>query len=159
MAIQLTQKERMILEDGKSQENLCVIKYQNYANQAQDNELKQLFNSISTQEQQHYDTINQMLNGQEPNMNNQQQSGQQMQQNTQQGQNAQQNAMCNQGDKILCEDLLNTEKHASSVYETGVFEAANPIVRQTIQHIQQEEQHHGEQIFNYMSSHGMYNVQ
>ncbi|HPR40437.1 MAG TPA: spore coat protein, partial [Oscillospiraceae bacterium] len=41
----------------------------------------------------------------------------------------------------------------------GIFEAANPTVRQTLQHIQQDEQRHGEQIFNYMHSHGMYEVQ
>lgn len=59
--IQLSQKERMLLEDEKSQEEICVIKYQNYSNQAQDPQLKQLFNTLSTEEQHHFDMLNQML--------------------------------------------------------------------------------------------------
>lgn len=157
MEIQLSQKERMLLEDDKVNEEICIAKYQNYANQAQDPELKQLFNSLATQEQQHFDTISQLLQGQQPNMNQAQQS--QAPQSTQAQQSSYQGAMCNVGDKILCTDLLSTEKQVSASYDIGVFEAANPIVRQTLQHIQQEEQHHGEQLFNYMNSHGMYNVQ
>jgi spore coat protein CotF len=40
MQIQLSQKERMFLEDGKLQEEVCVEKYKNYANQAGDAKLK-----------------------------------------------------------------------------------------------------------------------
>lgn len=156
MQIQLSQKERMLLEDEKSQEEICIVKYQNYSNLAQDPQLKQLFTTLSTEEQHHFDMLNQMLQGQQPNVShpqqNQQQSGQ-TQQSTYQG------AMGNTGDKILCSDLLSTEKYVSGTYDTGVFEAANPMVRQALQHIQQDEQHHGEQLFNYMNSHGMYNVQ
>ena len=32
-------------------------------------------------------------------------------------------------------------------------------VRQVLNHIQKEEQEHGEKIYNYMASHGMYQVQ
>jgi spore coat protein CotF len=134
-----------------------------------------MFNRHAADEQRHYDTINEMLQGQTPTMAQQQNaSGQQgMQQNAGQSQ-AQQNtpqqplansqpqttgqAMANQDDCTLCTDLLATEKHVSSTYDTAVFESANPIVRQTIQHIQKEEQQHGEEIFNYMNSHGMYNL-
>ena len=154
MDLKLSQKERMLLEDQKSQEDICVIKYQNYSNQAQDPELKQLFSTLSTEEHHHYDMINQMLQGQTPNMTHpqgtQQQGGQQSTYN---------GAMSNTGDKTLCSDLLSTEKFVSASYNVGIFEAANPTVRQALQHIQQDEQQHGQQIFNYMNSHGMYNVQ
>lgn len=153
--IQLSQKERMLLEDEKSQEEICVIKYQNYSNQAQDPQLKQLFNTFSTEEQHHFDMLNQMIQGQQPDMTHPQQPQwqAQAQPSTYQG------AMGNTGDKILCGDLLSTEKFVSGTYNTGIFEAANPTVRQALQHIQQDEQHHGEQLFLYMNSHGMYNVQ
>ncbi len=36
MQLQLSQKERMFLEDGKIQEEVCIQKYNNYAEQAQD---------------------------------------------------------------------------------------------------------------------------
>ncbi|ADU27219.1 spore coat protein [Ethanoligenens harbinense] len=154
MQIQLSQKERMLLEDEKNQEEVCVIKYKNYAQQAQDPQLNQLFNTLSTEEQHHLDMLNQMLQGQQPNMTHPQQAQQQgAQQQTPQG------GMVNPGDKILCNDLLSTEKYVSGTYDTGIFEAACPTVRQALQHIQQDEQRHGEQLFNYMNSHGMYNVQ
>lgn len=144
----------MLLEDEKSQEEICVIKYQNYSNQAQDPQLKQLLNTLSTEEQHHFDMLNQMLQGQQPNMAHPQQS-----QTVQTQQSTYQGAMGNAGDKVLCSDLLATEKYVSGTYETGIFEAANPMVRQALQHIQQDEQRHGEQLFNYMNSHGMYSVQ
>lgn len=160
--IQLSQKERMLLEDEKNQEEICVIKYKNYAQQAQDPQLTQLFNTLSSEEQHHLDMLNQMLQGQQPNMSHPQQPQQGMQQPSQpQGarQQSSQSGAVNSDDRVLCNDLLSTEKYVSGTYDTGVFEAACPTVRQALQHIQQDEQHHGEQLFNYMNSHGMYNVQ
>lgn len=57
----------------------------------------------------------------------------------------------------LCTDLLSTEKHVSSVYNICVFEFRDTNIRDTLNHIQKEEQQHGEQIYNYMSQNGMYN--
>ncbi|MEZ4357498.1 MAG: spore coat protein [Eubacteriales bacterium] len=150
--IQLSQKEKMLLQDQKSQEEICVIKYQKYSQQAQDSQLKQLFNTLSTEEQQHLNTVNQMLQGQEPNM------GQTQQQENVPQVNAQ-GLAGNADDKMLCSDLLSTEKYVSGTYDVAIFEAVNPSVRQALQHIQQDEQRHGEMIFNYMHTHGMYNVQ
>lgn len=158
MALQLSQKERMLLEDDKAHEELCVTKYKNYANQAQAPQLKQLFNKLATEEQQHYNTITTMLAGQEPNMTQPQQQATQTQQSNQMQQTTYQGAMSSAGDKDLCSDMLSTEKYISGLYDTGVFEACNPTVRQALQHIQKEEQAHGEQIFNYMNSNGMYPV-
>jgi spore coat protein CotF len=158
MQIQLSQKERMFLEDGKLQEEVCIEKYKNYSQQAQDAQLKQLFNKLAGEEQHHYDIINQMLQGQQPNLSHNQQN-QQSQQNQQPStQSNTQQATNNQHDKLLCIDLLSTEKYVSGTYDMDVFESANPAVRQAMQHIQQEEQRHGQELFNYMSSHGMYNV-
>ena len=166
MNINLTQKERTLLEDQRSHENICIQKYNNYANQAQDPELKQMFQTYAGQEQQHLNTINQMLNGQVPNMqqNQQGQQGQQNQQNQQnQGQQAGGNPMSgsmqNQSDADLCNDMLMTEKYVSSAYNTAVFEFVDTNARQALNHIQKEEQQHGEGIFNYMKKNGMYQVQ
>jgi len=143
----------MLLEDLKSQEEICVVKYQKYSEQAQDAQLKQLFSTLSTEEQHHFDMVNQMLQGQEPNMAHPQGQQQQQQAGMAQG------ATGNQNDKILCNDLLSTEKYVSGTYDTVIFEAANPTVRQALQHIQKDEQQHGEKLFHYMQSHGMYQVQ
>ena len=198
--LRLSQKERMLIEDQKSFENICVKKYNSYAKEAKDPNLSSMFNRIATQEQSHYDTLNEMLQGKVPEvakqMQQQQQQGQQaqqgmqnqqqqqgMQNQQQQGQQAQQGMQNqqqqqqqmaqqqaaqqqnttfvlqgNEEDKDLLSDLLATEKYVSSTYDTAVFESASPVVRQTLQHIQKEEQHHGEELFNYMHSHGMYPV-
>jgi spore coat protein CotF len=170
MNLTLTTKERTLLEDQRSHEEICIKKYNNYANQAQDPELKQMFKTFASQEQQHLDTINQMLSGQIPNL----QQGQQGQQNQQQGQQNQQNqqnqaqqpgqtpmnnAMQNQSDADLCTDMLMTEKYVSSAYNTAVFEFVDTKARQALNHIQKEEQQHGEGIFNYMKKKGMYQTQ
>jgi spore coat protein CotF len=192
---QLSQKERMFLEDLKTEEDLCVTKYSSYAQQAQDPQLSQLFNQLANAEQQHYDTINQLLqsNGQSGGQQNQSgQSGQGGQSGQQGGQTWKPSAggkqlnqsaaqaakqqmqsssaniklngngaggASNNTDKVLLQDMLSTEKYVSSAYDTSIFESAQPNVRQALQHIQKEEQQHGEQLFQYMSSHGMYQVQ
>lgn len=181
--IHLSQKERMILEDEKHMEEICVKKYTSYSEQAKDPELKQLFTTIAGQEQHHYDVVDGLLKGQEPpsemlsgggqsqqgnngqsnNQGNQQQGNsggaqhktQPSPQFTDQGFG---NAMDNESDSVLCSDLLATEKYVASTYNVAVFEAANEKVRKAVQHIQKEEQEHGKMLFDYMHSHGMYPV-
>ena len=151
--ISFNQKETSFLQDLKKTEELCIKKYNKYAEQAQDPQLKQLMTELAQQEQRHLDTVNQIISGQLPNMAGQQQGGQQ------------QNAFppvsggaVNQNDAVLCEDQLSIEKHVSSTYNTAIFEFRDANVRQILNHIQKEEQQHGEKLFNYMASHGMYTV-
>lgn len=154
MAISFTQKERMLLEDQQKHEQVCVDKYSAYANQAQDTQLKQMFTTFAGQEQQHLNTINQMLSGQAPNMGQQgqQQSGQSAQPAGKAGMNS-------KDDASLCNDMLMTEKYVSSSYNTAIFEFRDANIRNALNHIQKEEQQHGEGIFNYMQSNGLYNAQ
>lgn len=184
---QLSQKERMLLEDLKKEEDLCVIKYQNYAQQAQDSQLSQLFNKLAGEEQKHYNTVNQLLqsggqsqSGQQGKGGSQdwkkqnQDSGQDWQKQGQSGQQqpsgkpgsttaqinlSQVGSSSSGSDKYLLQDMLSTEKYVSSAYDTSVFESAQSNVRQALQQIQQDEQNHGEQLYQYMSSHGMYQTQ
>lgn len=153
MAIQLTQKERMLLQDQLRHEQACIEKYGSYAKQAQDVQLRQLFTQHQQHEQQHYDTIDQFLQGRVPNMaaGGQSQPAQPSYSVTQ--------VATNQGDDFMCQDLLMTEKYVSGTYDTAVFECLNPQLRQALQHIQKEEQQHGQDIFNYMQQHGMYGLQ
>lgn len=59
--MQLTQKEILYLQDAISHEQICVMKYNNYANQVQDTELSSMFKNLANREQQHIDTINKLL--------------------------------------------------------------------------------------------------
>jgi spore coat protein CotF len=157
----LTQKETMLLQDQQKHEQLCVQKYQDYAQRAQDPQLQQLFNSLAQQEQQHLDTVTQLLSGQVPSMQQgqQQQSQQQGQQQMQQAQQFTQSTSTNQHDIDLANDLLITEKYISNSYDNTIFETTNSQVRQVLNHIQKEEQQHGEALFNYIQSQGAYNLQ
>ena len=161
--VNLTTKERLLLEDEKSHETLCISKYNNYANKANCQELKDLFSSLAQKEQQHLDSINQILNGVVPNVN----SGSQNSQNQQMSQNNTQSipnigktissVTYDKSDKYLCQDALSTEKYVSATYNTAIFEFKDKNIRQVLNHIQKEEQEHGEQIYNYMNQHNMYN--
>ncbi len=178
MTLQFTQKEKKLLQDQTTHEKVCIQKYQQYAEKAGDPQLKQLFRSFAQQEQTHLDTINSMLNGQTPSMSQQGQGQQGQGQQSQQGMQAQAGqgqqaggqsgaqatsltgaAQASQADAMLCNDMLMTEKYVSGAYDTAIFEFADASVRQALNHIQKEEQQHGEGIYNYLSSHGMYNTQ
>lgn len=155
----LTTKERLLLQDMLHHEQLCIAKYSNYTAQAQDPQLKQLFADYGNHEQQHYDTITQILQGQQPSLSGQGQQKQQSPQGRHMAANQTQAGMTNQQDSQLCADALTTEKFVSGAYDTVIFEMAQPQIRQALQHIQKEEQQHGEGIFNYMAQHGMYQTQ
>ena len=149
----LTQKEASLLSDLKSQEKLCIEKYGKYAAAACDPELKNLFSTIKKAEETHLQTVTQILEGTEVKMNEAPPSavGAKLECKM---------STCNEQDKkndaYLCADALALEKHVSSVYDTSVFEFSNPNLRDTLAHIQKEEQNHGEQLYNYLSCNNMY---
>lgn len=155
MPITFTQKETMLLNDLKNHEVLCIEKYTAYANQAQDQELKQLFTTYAGQERQHLDTLNQIAAGQVPAMSGQ---GQQ-QQAAQPPMPGGGPAMAGQNDAALCNDVLMAEKYVSGAYNTAIFEFRDTNVRKALNHIQKEEQQHGEGVFNYMQKKGIYKAQ
>lgn len=162
MEITLSQKERMLLEDQKSHEQICIEKYNNYANQTKDNQLKQIFNANGQAERTHLDSINQLLSGKIPQMNQQQNqsSGKTMgNQGSTTNMNNTQTGGVNLSDADMCTDLLMTEKYVSGAYDTTIFEFRDTKARDVLNHIQKEEQKHGEALFQYMESKGMYNVQ
>jgi len=136
-----TQKEITLLKDLKTQEELCVEKYGQYAADACDGELRDLFCSIRSAEQQHLTTLNGYLGETSP---------------LQSAPVPQPSGNCQMDDTFFCQDMLAMEKHASSTYDTGIFEFTQPAVRQELNKIQAAEQRHGEQIWQYMSAHGMY---
>lgn len=152
----LTQKEQLLLQDQKSHEELCIKKYTNYANQSNDPQLKQIFLNNAQEEQEHLNSINQLLSGQIPNVNSQQNNQQQQNSQMQPGTGT---GLKSKNDADLCTDLLATEKYVSSTYDTAIFEFRDPNIRNILNHIQKEEQQHGEAIYKYMESKGMYNPQ
>lgn len=196
MANQLTQKEKTLLSDQLSHEELCVKKYSSYADQVSDPQVKNMFKQFAQEEQNHYNTISGFLAGQIPGQTGKSAAGQtgqaaqagltspgaqggqsaQMGQGTQAGQGTQVGISAKfgggqagaqgaagqgeaQGDAGILQDMLMTEKYVSSTYNTAIFETLNPSIRQSLRHIQEDEQKHGEAIAKYMQEHGMYQVQ
>ena len=147
--MQLTQKETMLLQDMKSQEQLCIEKYAKYAAEASDPQLQDLFSTIQQAEQTHLNTISDMLSGTVPMMGGGQQQIPQPQKS-----NCDQAKM--QEDAYLCQDALSMEKYVSGGYNTTIFEFRDKQARDALNHIQKEEQEHGKYIYDYMAVNGMY---
>ena len=149
----LSTKENGLLNDLAGQEKLCIDKYNKYSAEAKSPVLKSLFETMAKTEQEHLKTVNDMLSGNTPSMPTT--IGNSNNQNTQAFSYA--NDDDKKQDAFFCTDMLTTEKHASSLYDTSVFEFTVPEHRRILNHIQAEEQQHGEQIYAYMKNNNMYN--
>ena len=149
----LTPKEHSLLSDLKSQEKLCIEKYEKYEKEACDPTLKNLFREIRSTEEGHLATVNRIMEGEEVEMPSASPSLKNENANFPQS-TATGGEKCN--DAFLCGDALAMEKHVSSVYDTSIFEFTSNVLRDTLNHIQKEEQNHGKRIYDYMSKNGMY---
>ncbi|MBQ7378007.1 MAG: spore coat protein [Clostridia bacterium] len=148
----ISSKETDLLKDLKSAEQLCIEKYAQYSKMAKSTALSALFSSMEKTEREHLCAVTDMLAGKDPappasisNSNNQ---------------NCTAYSYASEEDRksdaFLCQDMLSTEKHVSSMYDVSIFEFATPAARKMLGHIQAEEQQHGEQLYAYMKANGMY---
>ena len=147
----LTQKESTLIKDLKGQEQLCIDKYTKHAGCAKDPQLASLFNRIADVERGHLNTLNQIEQGGTPAV-----GGQAKAQIPTFTPYYTAETPDKQQDYYLCQDLLTTEKHASGLYNTCVFEFGQTELRQVLNHIQTEEQEHGDMIYKYMKANNMY---
>lgn len=150
--MQLTQKEKDLIKDMKSTEQLCIDKYTKSASCASDAQLRDLFNQIAQVERGHLDTLTQIENGQCPAPA----GGSSSQKPTFTETYGAAESEEKKNDAFLVSDLLASEKHASHLYDTCVFEFKDDNVRAQINHIQKEEQEHGKQLYDYMQKNSMY---
>ena len=149
----LSQKERSLLEDLKGAEQLCIIKYTKYAEEACDPCLAELFNSIKAVEAGHLATVTRILAGDSVTAETPKSATEEKFTCTPSVCSAE----AKKNDAYLCRDALSMEKHVSSVYNTAVFEFTQPLLRDVLASIQKEEQNHGEKLYKYMAENGMYN--
>ena len=152
--MKLTEKEKLLLKDLKTAEQLCVDKYNEYANKATDKKLKSLFNGIKSKEEEHLKTVQKIMDGKAVNL-----KGGAKSQNSNNNSSVKATQGLSEKDKkhnaYLCQDALSTEKYVSATYNTSVFEFAQPKLRNVLNHIQKEEQEHGLKIYQYMSANNM----
>lgn len=149
----LTEKEMTAIKDLQSQEETCIKKYGTYSNQAKDTVLKDLFQTIQKYEQQHYNSLGQVLTGSVPSVDCNDANGKNY------APKATYNTMSNSEDKnhdcFLATDCIGTEKLVSGEYNTDVFVFANSDVRKLLADIQVEEQNHAEMLYKYKTVNGM----
>lgn len=145
--INLTEKERFLIQDLQDQEKLCIEKYTNNESCAKDTELKNLFASIKKEEQQHYNSLEQLLNGTVPAVNSNDKAGKDYNPTATYVENFNQTDKDN--DKFLCTDSIATEKYVSSAYNYDLFQFGDSDVRRLLNDIQTEEQNHAEKIYKY----------
>ena len=69
--VNLTNKERFLLEGEKYQQQLAIDKYNNFSLQAADPILKTIFSNLSEIEENHLNIVNEMLQGRIPQINTQ----------------------------------------------------------------------------------------
>ena len=149
----LSEKETTLLKDLKGQEKLCIEKYRKHASCAKDPQLSELFAQIENIERQHLETLEKMEKGAVM-MGNSSSSNSSPKTFTAHYNMAETEDKRN--DMYLCSDVLATEKHASSLYNTCVFEFTTENQRNALNHIQKEEQEHGKMIYDYMKVNSMY---
>ncbi len=152
--MKLTEKEKLLLKDLKTAEQLCINKYDEYAKKATDKKLQNLFNSIKSKEEEHLKTVQKIMDGKTPTVNSGAKS-----KSSSSPSALKTNANLSEKDKkyncYLCQDALSTEKYVSATYNTSVFEFAQPKLRNVLNHIQKEEQEHGLKIYQYLSANNM----
>ena len=149
----LNEKERSVIEDLQTQEKSCVEKYARYAGQAKDPELQNLFGRLQKEEQEHYDSLGQVLSGTVPSCNCNDNAGKEYKPK------AVYTAMSSPEDKqldaFLATDCIASEKLVSGEYNSNVFVFGDSGVRKLLADIQVEEQNHAEMLYKYKTVNGM----
>lgn len=150
----LSQKETAALKDLQTQEKSCIEKYARYSQEANDRVLKALFESLSKEEQKHYDSLQQALNGQCPtDIDCNDCKGEYYQPRA--TYTADNNSIEKQKDCFLATDCIGTEKLVSGEYNNDVFIFGDTNIRKLLADIQIEEQNHAEMLWKYKTVNSM----
>lgn len=149
----LSEKETAVIQELQTQEQSCIEKYGKYASQAQDTELKDLFHTLQKSEQQHYDSLKQVLSGTVPSCNCNDSSGKNYTPKATYVSAGETEAK--RSDCFLATDCIGTEKMVSSEYNSDVFRFGDSDVRKLLADIQVEEQNHAEMLYKYKTVNGM----
>lgn len=149
----LTEKETNAINELKAQEKVCMEKYEKYSCEACDTVLKDLFTNLHKEEEKHYNSLNQVLNGRVPSCDCNDADGKNY--NPKMTYDSLSNSPEKQHDCYLATDCIGTEKLVSSEYNTNVFTFGNSDVRKLLADIQVEEQNHAEMLYKYKTVNSM----
>ena len=149
----LKEKEITVIQDLQTQEKSCIEKYSKYAQQAKDPELKKLFETLSSKEQEHYNSLQQVLDGNVPDVDCNSSEGANY--NPTPTYDVATDSEDKKSDCFLATDCIGTEKLVSSEYNSDVFVFGNTKIRKLLADIQIEEQNHAEMLWKYKTANGM----
>lgn len=149
----LTEKETTALKDLQTQEQSCIQKYTRYSKEAHDPQLKDLFKQLACEEQKHYKSLEQALNGKVASVDCNDSKGLNYQPQTYYTSND--NSTEKQDDCFWVTDCIGTEKLVSSEYNSDVFIFGEPDMRKLLADIQIEEQNHAEMLWKYKTVNNM----
>lgn len=151
--INLTEKERFIIEDLKSQEKLCIQKYAFYEEMAYDPALGELFGKLKQHEEKHLNSLNEVLNGTVLESDVNDDSGEKYVPSTKYHENS--NKLEKDHDSFLCTDAITMEKYVSGAYNFDLFQFGNTKLRKLLADIEVEEQNHAEMLYKYKKANAM----
>lgn len=149
----LKEKEKAAIKDLQTQEETCIKKYGKYSDEAKDPVLKGLFKTLQQKEQQHYDSLQQVLDGNVPSCDCNDSDGEKYEPRA--TYDASSNNADKTADNFLVTDCIATEKLVSSEYNTDVFVFGNAALRKLLADIQIEEQNHALMLYKYKMANGM----
>ena len=149
----LSEKETAAIKDLQTQEETCIEKYGKYSAQAKDPVLVNLFTELKKDEQQHYDSLGQVLSGSVPSCNCNYRHGKEY--NPTATYDAVSMSEDKKSDCFLATDCIGTEKMVSSEYNKDVFVFGDSDIRKLLADIQIEEQNHAEMLYKYKTVNGM----
>lgn len=151
----LTEKETSVLKDLQTQEKVCMEHYTLCANVAKDPALKDLFTQIAKDEQEHFQSLGKVINGDTPTMPSSPAASKVDSYHPTAAYNASSNQTDMQHDALLCSDSIGNEKMVSGEYNTSLFKFGSGEIRKLLNRIQTEEQEHAEMIYKYKKQNGM----
>ena len=149
----LTEKEMTTVKDLQTQEKACIEKYQRYSGEAKDMVLKDLFKTLQSKEQEHYDSLQQVRGGKVPSCTWNDSDGRNY--NPKATYDKMSDSVDKKTDNFLATDCIASEKLVSSEYNTNVFCFKDSDMRKLLADIQVEEQNHAEMLYKYKTVNGM----
>ena len=149
----LNEKEKTTIKDLQTQEQTCIKKYKKYGQDAKDPVLKELFSTLEKNEQKHYDTLGQILEGKVPECDCNDCEGKEYEPEA--TYDVMSKSEDKESDAFLATDSIGSEKLVSGAYNTNVFNFADTAIRKILADIQIEEQNHAEMLYKYKTVNGM----
>lgn len=151
----LKEKERTVIQDLQTQEKSCIGKIWKICTAGPGiRSLKAYFRHLQKKEQEHYDSLSQVLSGTVPQVNCNDSDGRDYQPKA-----AYTSVMSSEDkehDAFLATDCIGTEKLISGEYNSDVFAFEDSGVRKLLADIQVEEQNHAEMLYKYKTVNGMF---